>query len=39
MPDVRKARNILGFEATTELDRVLDEVVPWIRGQLEQGRM
>src|ERR1700674_342150 len=39
MPDVRKARNILGFEATTELDRVLDHLIPWIPRQLEQGRM
>jgi UDP-glucose 4-epimerase len=39
MPDVRKAREVLGFEAQTDLDHVLDEVIPWIRLQLEQGRM
>jgi UDP-glucose 4-epimerase len=36
---VRKARDVLGFEATTGLDRVLDEVIPWIAEQMKQGRM
>ena len=31
VPDVRKARDVLGFEATTTLDTMLDEVIPWIR--------
>ena len=31
VPDVRKAREVLGFEATTTLDAMLDEVIPWIR--------
>jgi UDP-glucose 4-epimerase len=35
VPDVRKAREILGFEATTTLDQMLDEVIPWIRADLE----
>ncbi len=39
MPDVRKARELLGFEAQTSLDAVLDEVIPWIDSQLRQGRM
>ncbi len=39
MPDVRKARDLLGFEATTSLDQVLDEVIPWIELQWKQGRM
>lgn len=39
VPDVNKAREILGFEATTGLDRVLDEVIPWIEAQINQGRM
>jgi UDP-glucose 4-epimerase len=39
VPDVRKARAVLGFEATTTLDAMLDEVVPWIRGELEAGRL
>ncbi len=34
VPDVRKAREVLGFEATTTLDQMLDEVIPWIRAEL-----
>jgi nucleoside-diphosphate-sugar epimerase len=39
VPDVRKAREVLGFEATTGLDEMLDEVIPWIRTELEAGRL
>jgi UDP-glucose 4-epimerase len=39
VPDVRKARDVLGFEALTTLDAMLDEVVPWIRAELEAGRI
>ena len=39
VPDVRKAREVLGFEATTTLDAMLDEVIPWIRGEYEAGRI
>jgi len=39
VPDVRKAREVLGFEATTTLDQMLDEVVPWIWTELEAGRV
>ena len=39
VPDVRKARDLIGFEATTTLDAMLDEVVPWIRAELEAGRL
>ena len=39
VPDVRKAKEILGFEASTTLDEMLDEVVPWIRGEVEAGRL
>jgi nucleoside-diphosphate-sugar epimerase len=39
VPDVRKAREVLGFEATTTLDAMLDEVVPWIREELAAGRL
>ena len=39
IPDVRKARDVLGFEATTTLDEMLREVIPWIRGELEAGRV
>ncbi len=39
VPDVRKAREVLGFEATTTLATMLDEVIPWIREELEAGRL
>jgi nucleoside-diphosphate-sugar epimerase len=39
VPDVRKARELLGFEATTTLDQMLDEVIPWIRDEVEAGRL
>ena len=39
VPDVRKAREVLGFEATTTLDAMLDEVIPWIRAELEAGSL
>jgi nucleoside-diphosphate-sugar epimerase len=37
VPDVQKARKVLGFEATTTLDQMLDEVIPWIRTEIEAG--
>ncbi len=39
VPDVRKARDVLDFEAATTLDEMLDEVIPWIRGEVEAGRL
>jgi nucleoside-diphosphate-sugar epimerase len=39
VPDVRKARSLLGFEATTTLSEMLDEVIPWIRDEVEAGRL
>jgi UDP-glucose 4-epimerase len=39
VPDVRKAREVLGFEATTTLDQMLDEVIPWIRAELAGARV
>src|SRR5512146_1114357 len=39
VPDVRKARDVLGFEATTTLDAMLDEVIPWIRAESEAGNL
>ena len=35
VPDIEKARNILGFEAKTTLDQVLDEVIPWVEEQVK----
>lgn len=37
VPDVAKARDVLGFEATTTLDEMLDEVVPWVASAVEAG--
>jgi UDP-glucose 4-epimerase len=39
VPDVHKARDVLGFEATTTLEEMLDEVIPWIRSELAAGRL
>jgi nucleoside-diphosphate-sugar epimerase len=39
VPDVTKARKALGFEATTTLDSMLDEVIPWIRSELDAGQL
>jgi hypothetical protein len=30
---------VLGFEATTSLETILDEVIPWIREQVAAGRI
>jgi UDP-glucose 4-epimerase len=38
-PDVKKAREVLGFEATASLDEMLDEVIPWVRDEIEAGRI
>jgi len=38
-PDVTKAREVLGFEATTSLEEILDEVIPWIEEQISLGQM
>jgi UDP-glucose 4-epimerase len=37
VPDTRKAKEVLGFEATTPLETILDEVIPWIREQIRLG--
>ena len=39
VPDVRKAREVLGFEARTTLDEMLDEVIPWVRDEIKAGRI
>ena len=36
-PDCSKAERLLGFRAETTLDQMLDEVIPWIRQQVELG--
>jgi UDP-glucose 4-epimerase len=37
VPATEKARRVLGFEATTPLDAILDEVIPWIEQAVESG--
>jgi len=39
VPATSKAREVLGFEATTTLDDMLDEVIPWIRDEMEAGAL
>ena len=38
-PAVDKAASILGFEAKTSLDEMLDEVIPWIRIAVAEKRI
>ena len=37
VPSVDKARDVLGFEATTPLSDILDEVIPWIQQAMDDG--
>jgi nucleoside-diphosphate-sugar epimerase len=37
VPATDKAKRMLGFEATTTLEQMLDEVIPWITQALEAG--
>jgi len=37
VPSTEKAKRILGFEATTSLSAMLDEVIPWIRQAIQDG--
>jgi nucleoside-diphosphate-sugar epimerase len=39
VPDTTKARMVLGFEATTGLEEMLDEVIPWIQSEIDEGRI
>jgi nucleoside-diphosphate-sugar epimerase len=39
VPDVRKAREILGFDAAITLDEMLDEVIAWIREAMDAGML
>jgi UDP-glucose 4-epimerase len=39
IPDVQKAKKILGFEAKTSLEDSLDEIIPWIKKEIELGRI
>jgi UDP-glucose 4-epimerase len=37
VPSTEKAKRVLGFEATTTLDEMLDEVIPWIDQAIKDG--
>ena len=37
VPATEKATRVLGFEATTTLDEMLDEVIPWIGQAIKNG--
>jgi UDP-glucose 4-epimerase len=37
VPSVEKAKAVLGFEATTRLDEMLDVVVPWVVEAIDKG--
>ncbi len=39
VPDVQKAKDVLGFECTTSLDVMLDEVIPWVTQAVADGRL
>jgi UDP-glucose 4-epimerase len=39
VPSVEKAHRVLGFDASTSLPRILDEVVPWVVEQVKLGNI
>ena len=39
VPSTEKAKRVLGFEATTLLEDMLDEVIPWIDQAIADGRI
>lgn len=39
VPATDKAKEVLGFEATTSLDQMLDEVIPWIEDAIKTGKI
>jgi UDP-glucose 4-epimerase len=39
VPSTEKAKRILGYEATTSLPVMLDEVIPWIRQAVDAGTL
>ena len=39
VPSTGKAKKILGYQATTSLPAMLDEVIPWIRQAIEAGTL
>jgi UDP-glucose 4-epimerase len=39
VPDVTKSTKVLGFTCDTSLDSMLDEVIPWVKQQVEMGNI
>ncbi len=39
IPTVEKAKRLLGFQATTSLNEMLDIVIPWLKQQVEFGNI
>ncbi len=39
VPDLAKASRVLGYQATTTLDEMLAEVIPWIEQAVREGRL
>ena len=39
VPATDRARQVLGFEATTSLEQMLDAVIPWIEEAIRSGRI
>jgi nucleoside-diphosphate-sugar epimerase len=39
VPDTSKAEKLLGYKAETSLEDMLDEVIPWIKEQVEHGNI
>lgn len=39
VPETSKAKRMLGYEATTSLDNILDEVVPWVVEMVKIGKI
>jgi UDP-glucose 4-epimerase len=39
VPSVEKAKEVLGFEANTTLNEMLDEVIPWIQGAIKANQI
>jgi len=39
VPHTRKAKDVLGYEATTTLDQMLDEVLPWVRDAIARNQI
>jgi UDP-glucose 4-epimerase len=37
VPSTEKAKRLLGFEATTPLEDMLDDVIPWVREAMHDG--